>query len=83
MLILTYHWLNTGLHYTDKLMIYTNRKITKYLPIFGQVKVDQIVLILLRCVVLHEFLKVNCSIINVWQLRSQTNYTFIKLVQNF
>lgn len=38
-------------------MIYTNGQITKDLPVFGQIKVDQIVLILLRCVVLHEFLE--------------------------
>lgn len=53
---LTDHGLEYTLCYLDELLINLDREVAQHLPVFGQVKVLQTVLVLLRCVLCHETL---------------------------
>ncbi len=55
--MLTDHGLQDVLHTLDELLVDLNGQITQNLPVFGQVKVGETVIVLFRSVMLHELLE--------------------------
>lgn len=55
--VLTDHGLQDVLHTLDELLVDLNGQITQNLPVLGQVKVGETVIVLFRSVMLHELLE--------------------------